>query len=93
MKKRLEAKFRFLCVCTKADVRTHCHDLGDMSRLEPDPMRTHQNTLCRVVILCLGYGLKCADDLSCRSLRATDGRNGVSLEAINATPLPITGKP
>ncbi|MED6139563.1 hypothetical protein PIB30_085048 [Stylosanthes scabra] len=50
-------------------------------------------TLCQVVILCLSYGLKCADDLSCRSLRATDGRNGASLEAINAMPLPITGGP
>ncbi|MED6109417.1 hypothetical protein PIB30_033393 [Stylosanthes scabra] len=45
-KKSLEAKFRCLCVRTKADVRTHCHDLGGTSRLEPDPMRTHQNALC-----------------------------------------------
>ncbi|MED6187286.1 hypothetical protein PIB30_075004 [Stylosanthes scabra] len=47
----------------------------------------------RVVTLCPGYGLRCADDLSHRSLRATDGRNEVSLEAVNATPLPITGGP
>ncbi|MED6221884.1 hypothetical protein PIB30_059111 [Stylosanthes scabra] len=37
-KKSLEAKFRGLCVRTKADVHTHCHDLGCTSRLEPDPM-------------------------------------------------------
>ncbi|MED6162588.1 hypothetical protein PIB30_071914 [Stylosanthes scabra] len=49
--------------------------------------------LCRVVTLCLGYGLKCADDLSCRSLRASDGKNGVSTDAINTTSLPITGRP
>ncbi|MED6125513.1 hypothetical protein PIB30_069167 [Stylosanthes scabra] len=47
----------------------------------------------RLVIFCLGYGLKCANDLSCRSLRATDGRNRVSLDAVKATPLPITGGP
>ncbi|MED6178462.1 hypothetical protein PIB30_107860, partial [Stylosanthes scabra] len=41
-KKILKAKFRSLCVSTKADVRTHCHDLGGTSRLEPDPMHTHQ---------------------------------------------------
>ncbi|MED6224583.1 hypothetical protein PIB30_085451 [Stylosanthes scabra] len=46
-----------------------------------------------VLTLCHGYGLKCADDPSLRSLRATDGRNGVSLEAVNAMPLPITGGP
>ncbi|MED6150724.1 hypothetical protein PIB30_075240, partial [Stylosanthes scabra] len=40
-----------------------------------------------------GIKLKCGDDLSCRSLRATDGRNRVNLEAVNATPLPITGGP
>ncbi|MED6153784.1 hypothetical protein PIB30_105363, partial [Stylosanthes scabra] len=49
--------------------------------------------ICRVVTLCIGYGLKCADDLSHRFLRETDGRNGVSLEAVNAMPLPITGGP
>ncbi|MED6163129.1 hypothetical protein PIB30_076866 [Stylosanthes scabra] len=45
-KKSLEAKFRCLCVRTKVDVRRHCEDLGGTSKLEPDPMRTHQNTLC-----------------------------------------------
>ncbi|MED6214112.1 hypothetical protein PIB30_099852, partial [Stylosanthes scabra] len=47
----------------------------------------------RVVTLCLGYGLKCADDLSCRSLRATDKRNGVNSDAVNATPLSTAGGP
>ncbi|MED6124305.1 hypothetical protein PIB30_057725 [Stylosanthes scabra] len=32
-------------------------------------------------------------DLSCGSLRATDGRNGVRLKAINAMPLPKTRGP
>ncbi|MED6152564.1 hypothetical protein PIB30_093244 [Stylosanthes scabra] len=45
-KKSLEAKFRCLCIRSMANVRTHCHDLGSTSRLEPDPMRTHQNALC-----------------------------------------------
>ncbi|MED6151108.1 hypothetical protein PIB30_079147 [Stylosanthes scabra] len=47
----------------------------------------------RVVTLCPGCGVNCADDLSRWSLRATDGRNGANLEAVNATPLPIMGGP
>ncbi|MED6223405.1 hypothetical protein PIB30_073669 [Stylosanthes scabra] len=74
-KKSLEARFRGLCVRTKADVRTHCHG-GRHVQAGTGP-----------------YALKCTDDLSCRFLRATDGRNVVSLEAVNATPLPITGGP
>ncbi|MED6126544.1 hypothetical protein PIB30_079501 [Stylosanthes scabra] len=48
-------------------------------RLKSDPMRTH---LKRVVTLCPGCGVKCADDLSRWSLRATDGRNRVNLEPV-----------
>ncbi|MED6146692.1 hypothetical protein PIB30_036847 [Stylosanthes scabra] len=92
-KKSLEAKSSAYAYAPKTDVRTHCHDLGFSSKLEPDPMRTHLRDLCRVVILCPGRGLRCADNLSHRSLSATDGRNGVSLEAVNAMPLPITGGP
>ncbi|MED6129461.1 hypothetical protein PIB30_108181, partial [Stylosanthes scabra] len=41
-KKSLEAKSSAYAYAPKTDVRTHCHDLGVMSMLEPDPMRTHQ---------------------------------------------------
>ncbi|MED6161172.1 hypothetical protein PIB30_058233 [Stylosanthes scabra] len=89
-KKSLEVKSSAYAYIPKTDVRMHCHDLGGTFRLEPDPMRMH---LKRVVTLCPGCGVKCANDLSRWSLRATDGRNGVNLEAVNATPLPITGGP
>ncbi|MED6213769.1 hypothetical protein PIB30_096583, partial [Stylosanthes scabra] len=39
--KKLEGQIQCLCVRTKTDVHTHCHDLGGTSKLEPDPMRTH----------------------------------------------------
>ncbi|MED6212021.1 hypothetical protein PIB30_079181 [Stylosanthes scabra] len=89
-KKSLEAKSSAYAYAPKADVRMHWHDLGGTSRLEPDPMRTH---LKRVVTLCPGCGVKYVDDLSRWCLRATDGRNDVNLEDVNATPLPITGGP
>ncbi|MED6206358.1 hypothetical protein PIB30_025903 [Stylosanthes scabra] len=47
----------------------------------------------RVVTSCLGYGLKYADDLSCLSLRATDGRNRVNSNAVNTMLLPTACRP
>ncbi|MED6113636.1 hypothetical protein PIB30_072716 [Stylosanthes scabra] len=44
---------------------------------------------CRVVTLCLGHGLKCADDLSCWSLKATDGRNRDLRIGTNSTTRPF----
>ncbi|MED6208359.1 hypothetical protein PIB30_044250 [Stylosanthes scabra] len=41
-KKSLETKSSTYAYAPKTDVRTYCHDLGGTSRLEPDPMRTHQ---------------------------------------------------
>ncbi|MED6137199.1 hypothetical protein PIB30_062869, partial [Stylosanthes scabra] len=41
----------------------------------------------------LGYGVKYGNDLSCRSLRATDARNRVNFDAVNATPLPAVWGP
>ncbi|MED6193359.1 hypothetical protein PIB30_018510 [Stylosanthes scabra] len=38
-------------------------------------------------------GVAHLDDLSCRSLRATDGRNGVNFDVVNATPLPAAWGP
>ncbi|MED6152352.1 hypothetical protein PIB30_091177, partial [Stylosanthes scabra] len=75
-KKILEVRFRAYAYASVIDVRTHCHVLRGTSRLEPEPMRTHLKIPCRVVTLCPSYRLRCADDLSHRSLRATDGRNG-----------------
>ncbi|MED6220830.1 hypothetical protein PIB30_048594 [Stylosanthes scabra] len=88
--KSLEAKSSAYAYAPKTDVRTHCHNFGGTSKLESDPMRTH---LKIVVTLCADCGVKCADELSRWSLRATDGKNGVNLEVVNATPLPITGGP
>ncbi|MED6128848.1 hypothetical protein PIB30_102038 [Stylosanthes scabra] len=82
-KKSLEAKSSAYAYALKTDVRTHCYDLGVTSKLEPDPMLT----------LCPGYGLGCADDLSHRSLRATDGRNGVSLEVDATNPYRFLSTP
>ncbi|MED6139439.1 hypothetical protein PIB30_083870 [Stylosanthes scabra] len=45
-KKSLEDKSSAYAYAPKTDVRTHCHDLGGTSRLEPDPMRTHLKVLC-----------------------------------------------
>ncbi|MED6114117.1 hypothetical protein PIB30_077241 [Stylosanthes scabra] len=41
-KKSLEAKSNAYAYAPKTDVRKHCHDLGVTSRLELDPVRTHQ---------------------------------------------------
>ncbi|MED6165088.1 hypothetical protein PIB30_096286 [Stylosanthes scabra] len=84
-KKRLKAKFSAYAYAP----RLICKRIAMTWAARPSWNRT----LCRVVILCLGYGLKCADDLSCRSRRATNGRNEVSFEAVNATPVPIMGGP
>ncbi|MED6173133.1 hypothetical protein PIB30_056439 [Stylosanthes scabra] len=47
--------------------------------------QTTLNLKYGVVILRLGYELKYADDLSYRSLKAMDGRNGISSDAVNTT--------
>ncbi|MED6189412.1 hypothetical protein PIB30_095741, partial [Stylosanthes scabra] len=44
--KSLEAKSRAHAYASNEPMRTHCHDFGVMSKLEPDHMRTHQKGLC-----------------------------------------------
>ncbi|MED6134770.1 hypothetical protein PIB30_040036 [Stylosanthes scabra] len=76
-KKSLEAKTAnaAYAYASNADVRMHPLTWTTRPRPETEHGRAHLKLLCRVVTLCLGYGLKCVNDLSCRSLRATDGRN------------------
>ncbi|MED6125417.1 hypothetical protein PIB30_068344 [Stylosanthes scabra] len=45
-KKSLKAKSRAYAYAPKEPMRTHCHDLGVTSYLEPDHMRTHLRGLC-----------------------------------------------
>ncbi|MED6114722.1 hypothetical protein PIB30_083250 [Stylosanthes scabra] len=82
----------------KALVRTHRGILESINRGGHDHFEGSLHIISslvfqRVVTLCLGYELKCADDLSCRSLRETDGRNIVNSDAVNAMPLPTAWGP
>ncbi|MED6129223.1 hypothetical protein PIB30_105865, partial [Stylosanthes scabra] len=45
-KKSLKAKSRAYAYAPKEPMRTHCHDLGVMSYLEPDHICTHLRGLC-----------------------------------------------
>ncbi|MED6200855.1 hypothetical protein PIB30_089341 [Stylosanthes scabra] len=61
-------------------------DLSDWQNAEPADSSAR-------MILCLGHGLKYADDLSNWSLRAWMGGAGVNSDAVNAMSLLITRRP